>query len=101
MLPQQFVVVDSFPTTASGKVDRLRLASLEMDQRKPDEAATNRDEEDPTIVRLKAIWQSLLQVDTLTADSIFLIAVVIRWLQPFCSRAWKQSLASRYRSIHS
>ena len=71
MIPQQFIVVDNFPTTATGKVDRLRLAAQDATPVLPTNSNSASTIDDPIIARLKPIWQSVLQLNDLDADSNF------------------------------
>lgn len=71
MLPNQYIVVDQFPTTATGKVDRERLTKLHSEQIKPIAKASSDKLDDPIIARLKPIWQRVLEVEQLDADVSF------------------------------
>ncbi len=71
MIPQQFTVVDHFPTTPTGKVDRLRLATQHAEQSKPTSLHRCDVLDDPVVARLKPIWQSVLQQDDLGIDADF------------------------------
>ena len=71
MIPQQFSVVDRFPTTATGKVDRQQLAARDVQQVQPNSCLAASDIDDPVVARLKPIWQSVLQQEHLDADSNF------------------------------
>ena len=70
MVPAAFVMMDAFPLSANGKVDRTRLP-------KPDDQDIyNRNEyvepATPTEQRLAALWQELLEVDRVGALDSFL-----------------------------
>ncbi|QDV71807.1 Linear gramicidin synthase subunit D [Rosistilla carotiformis] len=72
MLPNVFCIVDDFPKTASGKIDRKRLPkvspSVEASERQATEASTPND---PLIARLLEIWRSVLDTDQIDAHSNF------------------------------
>jgi amino acid adenylation domain-containing protein len=67
MVPQHFVVVEAFPTTPNGKIDRKALP--------PPDAQLNvvasRAPSTPTEVRLTEIWKRLLKRDTIGIDDDF------------------------------
>ncbi|MCM2370991.1 amino acid adenylation domain-containing protein [Aporhodopirellula aestuarii] len=72
MMVSQFRLVDDFPYTASGKVDRKKLASIPSvtvsgDQTNLTELTTC----DPLVNRLIRIWQSVLGVEGLDSRSNF------------------------------
>ncbi|EMI55463.1 pyoverdine synthetase D [Rhodopirellula sallentina SM41] len=72
MMVSHFDLVDEFPMTPSGKVDRKRLASI-----KTTTIARQASEQvmpttgDPLIDRITEIWQSVLGVDGLDSESHF------------------------------
>lgn len=69
MLPSAYVAVEKLPTTISGKVDRTALAQLEP----PIVAAEDLDPdlESELCARIAAIWQRLLKVPKVYANSSF------------------------------
>lgn len=71
MIPQQFIIVDHFPVTATGKVDRQSLSELGLEQVTAVSKETSDQLEDSVAARLRPIWQSVLQVDQLDADVSF------------------------------
>lgn len=71
MIPQHFCVVDHFPMTATGKVDRERLSAIAAEQVNPIAKLVSDASDDPIVARLKPIWQAVLQCDELDADSNF------------------------------
>jgi amino acid adenylation domain-containing protein len=70
MIPQGFVLLDSFPLTASGKINRLALP-----RPKPGELATRADfiaPRNPTEEVLASIWSNILDVTDVSAlDDFF------------------------------
>ncbi len=83
MIPSQFIPLDSFPLTPSGKVDRMRLAQMEV------EAPAGRQDYEPPRTELEQIlariWKDVLQLERvgrfddffeLGGDSIMSIQVV-------------------------
>ncbi len=67
MIPQAFVVVDEFPRTLNGKVDRCALPSPESPDRT--KAVGPRDELETTLVR---IWETVLTVRPIgVTDNLF------------------------------
>ena len=67
MIPQAFVVVDEFPRTLNGKVDRCALPSPESPDRT--KAVGPRDELETTLVR---IWETVLPVRPIgVTDNLF------------------------------
>ena len=71
MIPQKIYVVDEFPKTASGKVDRQRLATRVDDSLNLSSNSTLDDQTDPIIARLRPIWQDVLQLEHVPADANF------------------------------
>jgi amino acid adenylation domain-containing protein len=70
MVPAEFVVLRSFPTTASGKVDVQALDAMRLHGAGFHPVAEP-DPADPIEDRLKAVWQSLLKVETVGLDQDF------------------------------
>lgn len=72
MMVSQFCLVDEFPRTASGKVDRRKLASIPCTTVSSDLNRNDTPETcDPLVDRLIAIWQSVLGVNDLDSRSNF------------------------------
>ena len=69
MIPNTFVILESFPLTPNGKIDRKALASLEQDskiKRKAYVAPRNTTEE-----QLAAMWSSLLNIEKVSIHDNF------------------------------
>ncbi|WP_417735305.1 amino acid adenylation domain-containing protein [Rosistilla oblonga] len=72
MVPSRFHIVDDFPKTASGKIDRKRLPMIAVTEGVTETAAAaSSDPDDPLIARLLEIWRSVLSTDALDAHSNF------------------------------
>jgi acyl carrier protein len=61
MLPSAFVMLDSLPLTANGKVDRKALPP--PDQSRPDQAVSFVEPSTATEKKIAEIWAQLLKVD--------------------------------------
>jgi amino acid adenylation domain-containing protein len=68
MVPACFVVVDEFPLTASGKIDRGALLHRQIESRH----ALAQREPTETDKKLMAIWRDVLQIQELGTDDNFL-----------------------------
>ena len=69
MIPTRWMMLDSFPTTPNGKVDRKRLPQLTesvLQSEAQDESPMNRIESE-----IAEIWRSVLKVEKLRADDDF------------------------------
>jgi len=68
MVPAHFLVLNEFPLTPNGKVDRRRLPELETSQptRAPSEGPRNTDEQG-----LVEIWQEVLALNRVGIDDNF------------------------------
>ena len=70
MVPSEFVLLRSFPTTPSGKVEVQALDAMRL--RGPTVSpAPDRGPADPVETRLKEIWQRLLKLNTVGLDQDF------------------------------
>ncbi len=68
MVPGEFIVVDSFPLLASGKVDRKSLAKLSGEQSVQEGYVAPRNQTETDMVNL---WQKVLGVDKVGVDDNF------------------------------
>ncbi|MPZ14326.1 MAG: amino acid adenylation domain-containing protein [Chloroflexi bacterium] len=70
MVPAAFVLMDTFPLTANGKIDRQALPNFTYEKTQPaDESASPRTE---TEKALAAIWTEMLKVEDIsTSDDFF------------------------------
>lgn len=83
MIPSLFIPLSQLPWTASGKLDRLRLARIVLSLSKEDTApfklASATNKRDPTTdmeKRLRALWETLLSLEpasTTLDDSFFVL----------------------------
>ena len=69
MVPSAFVVLDSFPTTPNGKLDRNALPAL--DGARPDLERPYLAPETPVQESLAAIWSEVLAIDRIGIDDDF------------------------------
>lgn len=67
MIPSNFVTLEQMPLTANSKLDRARLAALEL----VEESAESTETLSPTEEKLAALWQELLGVKQLTRGANF------------------------------
>jgi amino acid adenylation domain-containing protein len=67
MIPSHFVILDSFPLTPNGKIDRRALPAIE-EQPKSTAIIAPRNE---TEQQLAEIWQSVLNLETVSIDDNF------------------------------
>ena len=69
-MPSAFVLLESFPVTAAGKVDKKRLPALTAER--PALASEYVKPQTETEQRIAAVWQELLQLSEVgTEDSFF------------------------------
>ena len=68
MVPSRFELVETLPKTLSGKIDRRSLPDPDWRASRHERAAP----ETETERRVAAIWQEVLGIDGVTADSDFL-----------------------------
>lgn len=83
MIPSLFIPLSQMPWTASGKLDRLRLAKIVLSLSKEDTApfklASNTNKRDPTTVmekKLRSLWETVLTLEPASAtldDSFFIL----------------------------
>jgi hypothetical protein len=63
MIPSSFVLMETIPLTASGKIDRKALAELEMEGIRPIPAASYAPPETETEKLLAKTWKEILKLD--------------------------------------
>ncbi|MFM7600211.1 MAG: amino acid adenylation domain-containing protein [Pseudanabaena sp.] len=68
MVPTSFVILDTLPLTANGKVDRQALLNLGSDRLEDAEVISPRDELEQ---RLASIWQKLLGMNEISVNANF------------------------------
>lgn len=64
MIPDEFIILDNFPTTFSGKVDAKRLLNLENTEISHTESPTSEIE-----IKIKKILEQLLEIDLIELDT--------------------------------
>jgi amino acid adenylation domain-containing protein len=70
MVPAEFVRLQTFPMTASGKVDVQTLDAMRLNPAAP-APISDTAPVDPLEARLKAIWEKLLKLNTVELDQDF------------------------------
>src|SRR5262249_52755222 len=69
MVPATFVALDALPKTPNGKVDRAALPA--PSRSRPDSEPEAERPRSPIEMRLAAIWQDLLKIDTVSLQDNF------------------------------
>lgn len=67
MVPARFVMLDTLPLTATGKVDRLALSEIAL----PEAEVTEVPADEPLADRIRAIWERVLGHDDFAEDDDF------------------------------
>ncbi|MFE5792223.1 amino acid adenylation domain-containing protein [Streptomyces sp. NPDC056503] len=68
VLPGAYVVLEAFPLTPNGKLDRAALPEPEPARAEPSAAAAPDETLDPVGAAVLAIWREVLELDDLTPD---------------------------------
>lgn len=71
MIPSLFVTLDSFPTTVTGKMDRMRLPEPNQVTTKPIERQAHVAPSTPTEIRLAQMWSNLLGKPSISVQDSF------------------------------
>ena len=69
MIPDQYVVLEKFPTTATGKLDRIALRGLEIKER--GQKAKTREPKPGMETNLVKIWKAVLSMQQVGVDENF------------------------------
>ncbi|MFD0303979.1 phosphopantetheine-binding protein, partial [Streptomyces sp. NPDC127123] len=68
VLPGAYVVLDAFPLTPNGKLDRAALPEPQAVRPEPTAAPSQDEALDPVGAAVLAIWREVLELDDLTPD---------------------------------
>ena len=69
-VPEAVVILDEFPRTVSGKMDRTRLAS-QLSEPAPGPSPGTDDPVDPVAAGIEAVWQEVLGKPVMSQDDFF------------------------------